>query len=182
MIINNSDVIKRLESPLNLINRLKSSSSRSDAMNLFGVNRSSSPKIEAQKPLASEAVKPSFNPFENKVTAIEVSKPQSVTTEKDEPTIDNIINNHDAQIKLGLAHDNALELLNNSVAMLSTKLDDVKADKLPAVISAASKTVESIRRERNEVSKSGKDREVHYHFYTPQQKSISDYKIIDVTQ
>ena len=49
------------------------------------------------------------------------------------------------------------------------------------MISAASKTVESIRRERNENAKQGKDREVHYHFYTPEQKKVSDYEVIDVT-
>ena len=189
MIINNSDVIKRLESPLNLINRLRSAGSsekkKDSAMSLFGINRSSSPKIEAQKPLATETAKPSFNPFEQKSSLPikkDSSEPQAaVTITERDTTLDNIIDNHDSQIKLGLAHDKALELLNNSVAMLATKLDDVKADKLPAVISAASKTVESIRRERAEASKSGKDREVHYHFYTPVQKTVSDFEVIDVT-
>ncbi len=100
--------------------------------------------------------------------------------ESDKPTIDTILENSDTQIRLGLAHDKALELLNNSVELLATKLDDVRADKLPAVITAASKVVEGIRRERAESAKLGKDREVHYHFYTPQQKTVADYEVIDV--
>ncbi len=118
-----------------------------------------------------------FNPFP---PAMPVVEPKIESMEAPKVTLDHLLENHESQIKLGLAHDKALDLLNRSVDALSAKLDDVKADKLPSVISAASKTVESIRKERNEASKSGKDREVHYHFYTPEQKSVSQYEIIDV--
>lgn len=183
MIINEKDAVARLSSPMNLMNRLadlksKGNSSRSNAMSLF---------IPSAKPAAS------FNPFENKkpVTLakenipadIPASTPTNISDEErtGAPTLDHIIDNHDTQIKLGLAHDTALNLLNSSVSLLATKLDDVKADKLPSVIASASKVVESIRKERSEASKNAKDREVHYHFYTPQQKRIADYEVIDVT-
>jgi hypothetical protein len=184
MLLNNDEAEKRLSSPLNLINKLKSmNGSRKDAMSLF-----IKPKEEQRKDVISAAGTTSvesaitgddasskkhaiFNPFK--------SLPQP-SQSSSEPILENILENHESQIKLGLAHDKALELLNRSVEMLSSKLDDVSASKLPAVISAASKTVESIRKERNEASKNSKDREVHYHFYTPQQNSLKDYEIIDV--
>lgn len=175
MLINDKDATSRLESPLNLINRLKNISSRKSAMSLFGVGRS------AEKVEKIEEVKITFNPFENKkLEIIPQVLPQVFPLQQTTTKLDDILENNDSQIKLGLAHDKALDLLNRSVEALSAKLDDVRADKLSAVISAASKTVESIRKERSEASKNNKDREVHYHFYTPEQKKISDYEIIDV--
>jgi hypothetical protein len=164
MIVTDKDAAVRLASPLNLINQLRESkSSRKDAMSLFGIGRKSEPlKIEQRSEAAAN------------LSAIASPK------ESDDPSLDNLIQNSEAQIQLGQAHDTALKLLNSSVAILSAKLDDVKAEKLPAVIIATSKVVESIRRERSEASKNNKDREVHYHFYTPNQKSLSDYEVIDV--
>jgi len=176
MILKDEDAIKRLESPLNLINRLKNLSSnngRKDAMGLFGIGRRSEEKIEN--------IKSDFNPFKPQPTTPEPQQPPQVPAQL-ATKLDNILENHEAQIKLGLAHDKALDLLNRSVEALATKLDDVKAEKLPSVIAAASKTVESIRRERSEQVKNNKDREVHFHFYTPEQKKITDYEVIDVTQ
>lgn len=96
------------------------------------------------------------------------------------PTLDNLINNSDEQIQLNLAHNSALSVLNSAVELMRLKLDDIKADKLPSVIAATNKVVESIRRERIEIAKKGNDKEVHYHFYTPIQKTISDYDVVDV--
>lgn len=187
MLINDKDAAARLASPSNLINKLRSSDSpRKNAMNLFGMGRPSAEKLEIKeikevKPIEVKkeelVVIPSFNPFKT-------NKPDS-STERAEltpshPPIEELIENSDTQIRLAHAHDKALELLNRSVEQLSMKLDDVKADKLPGVITAASKVVDNIRRERNEAVKSGKDREVHYHFYTPQQRKVSDYEVIDV--
>lgn len=176
MIVNDKDAVARLNSPMNLINRLKSTS-RKDSMSLFGIGR----KIESSTPQLIPAVTEKetvFNPFRTEELSTSVLPSSSQVPA--EAKLDNIIENHESQIKLGLAHDNALKLLNNSIDALSAKLDDVRADKLPSVISAASKTVESIRKERNEASKNSKDHEVHYHFYTPEQKKISDYEVIDV--
>jgi hypothetical protein len=173
MILSDSDAIKRLSSPLNLINRLSArKTARSSAMNLFGM-------LSTEK----KEVKTSFNIFDtNKLEPTKTeTKTLQVISSDVHPTVDTLINNHESQVKLGLAHDSALEVLNRSVTMLSTKLDEVRADKLPSVITAASKVVESIRKERSEASKNAKDRDVHFHFYTPQQKSINDYEVIDIT-
>lgn len=171
MIVTNESASARINSPMNLMNRLKTNNTRKSAMSLF------------IKP--NETV---VNPFAQSITvaatAPEIKKSQTLILNQpkvEEPQLNNLIENSESQIKLGLAHDKALDLLNRSVEMLSNKLDDVSAAKLPAVISAASKTVESIRRERLEQSKNSKgEHEVHYHFYTPEKKNISDYAIIDV--
>lgn len=104
-----------------------------------------------------------------------ISEDENKTT-----TLDSLIQNHESQIKLGLAHDKSLSLLSRSIDILGAKLDEVNASRLPAVVMAASKVVESIRKERLEARKTDKDREVHYHFYTPQQKKVEEFEIIDV--
>src|ERR1035437_6292464 len=176
MIINDSDAIKRLSSPMNLINRLKETSSRKSAMSLFGVGRSrevfidgttvSSAITGVEHPVENTSLKEKlieevtvkFNPFstkeESQTSLLPLSTslvPQTSTPSlQDSPSLEAILGNSESQIKLGLAHDRALELLNRSTNMLLEKLDDVSAAKLPSVISVASKTVESIRKERSE--------------------------------
>jgi hypothetical protein len=178
MIIKDKDAAARLSSPMNLINRLAATkgSSKNSAMSLFGIGRqTTSEKI-------IDEVKIAFNPFKSEFPQPLADIPSIAPTQiVEQPALADILENHESQIKLGLAHDRALDLLNRSTEMLLTKLDDVSASKLPAVISAASKTVEGIRRERNESAKNNKDREVHYHFYTPEQKKLDSYEVIDVT-
>jgi len=182
MIVNNKDAAARLASPMNLMNRLKDvtkSNERKSAMSLF--IKPASPKKEEVKFIE---IKKSFNPFQAKEESLvpTFQTPQAPYLPESSESIDNIMEDHEAKIQLGLAHDKAVKLLNDSVAMLATKLDDIKADRLPQVISAASKTIESIRSERNEVNKNNKsDREVHYHFYTPNQRKLDDFEVIEVT-
>jgi len=156
MIVSDIDAVARLNSPLNLINKLKThvSKDKKDAMELF----TGPPR---------------------KVDSFPIELPVELPA-KQEPNLDTILANNESQIKLGLAHDKSLGLLSKAVAMLDAKLDDVNASKLPAVVIAASKVVESIRRERLESSKNLKDREVHYHFYTPDQRKLADYEVIEV--
>lgn len=201
MIIKDDEAVARLNSPMNLINQLRTSSGvRNSAMQLFGVGKKNSPILSVQlkqdgtkhseEIKIEETKEKSFNPFEKKdslfiPTARQTSLllPQKSPQESPSqaPSVEHLLDNSETQIKLGLAHDNALNLLSNSINLLSAKLDDVKADKLPAAISAASKVVESIRRERNEATKNNKEREVHFHFYTPTQKKVDDYEIIEVS-
>jgi hypothetical protein len=185
MLINEKDAIERLASPLNLMNRLAAtrlnngSNKRNSAMSLFV------PPKNEQKEETQEIVKvPKFfdNPFEKAGDgpAQETAKSEE-SNPSTQPQVENLIENADAQIKLAQAHDLALDTLTNAVRMIGTKLDDVKPDKLPSVIAATSKVVESIRKERNEANKAKNgNREVHLHFYTPVQKQESDYEVIDV--
>ena len=195
MIISDKEATARLNSPINLINQISSNSTNkrnNSPMNIFGMNKQpasqaspqASPEIEVKE---IEVKEESFNPFQKSQSP--KNEPTSAVVEQaltkaltDKTSIDNLIDNSESQIRLGLAHDSALNVLTRSLDMLSTKLDDIKADKLPAVVSAASKTVESIRRERSEASKNNKGQDVHYHFYTPVQRKISDFEVIEVTQ
>src|SRR5437867_8277770 len=116
MIINDKEAAARLSSPLNLINQLnKNGSSRKNAMDLFvrskqqdttiGVDKEST-RVEQVVPEAKEiAVIPSFNPFQK------VPEP---LVESKTPLLDEILTDSDSQIKLGLAHDKALDLLTRS--------------------------------------------------------------------
>lgn len=174
MILNNEEAMKRLNSPLNLINRLKSNSSKSIAMSLFGLRPGNDniKKVEIKKE--------SFNPFEA-LKELDKIVIEAATDLPEQPAkLDDILHDSDRKIKLSLAHDLALETLTASVTRMRDTVNDVRPDKLPSVIAATSKVVESIRRERNEASKNDKDREVHFHFYTPQQKKVIDYDVIEV--
>lgn len=208
MIIKDEDAIKRLTSPLNLVNQLKSLSNnnnsngnkRQNAMSLFcgNGNNGNGKREESRKEVMSSVesmqllrtadingqtnmsgtwqsdngVEP--HPSQN-TQLIPLTIPQEPISE-----LDKIIENHDAQVKLGLAHNAALDLLSSSVELLKTNLGNVRSDKLPSVISAASKVVESIRKERNEAAKGGNNKDVHFHFYTPQQRKVEEYEIVDV--
>lgn len=197
MILKDNETMTRLNSPLNLINRLsaglkgsgfasektseshsENKGSRASAMGLFGVaSRNFQPKSEALIP----SERPFINPF-SAVAAVEGTKEiEEPEKEDSSPKIEDLLSNSEQQIKLATAHDQALAVLTQAVVMMRNKLDDVRADKLPSIITATSKVVESIRKERNEAARSARGKEVHYHFYTPNQKKVSDYAVIDVT-
>lgn len=188
MIISDDAAVARLSSPMNLMNKLRSATSpKTSAMNLFGIGGDRKVEIKqiekSEDKTVEQEVTISFNPFAKTQTPSSDNPPAIIPpTSQQEPNIDNLLNNSDTQIKLSIAHDRALSVMTDSLEALAAKLDDVKADKLPGVISATSKVVESIRRERNEAAKSGANRDVHYHFYTPIQKKVEDYgQVIEVS-
>lgn len=164
MILSEKLAAERLASPLNLMNRLKSLSA-------------ATPKKDGMKIFFPSPASPIR---ENKTFAPKPQAPVNRDIERPVLEIENLIPNSDKQVELALAHDRALGLLNTAITTLATKLDDVKPERLPSVIAATSKVVESIRRERSEAAKQGANKEVHYHFYTPQQNKVTDYQIIDV--
>lgn len=218
MIISDKEAAARLNSPLNLINKMReatgnNSNGKKSAMELFGVKRNSGnnqnggsngaetksqasngseEKTEGKAEEEREHLR-SFNPFDKEALDITPTVPHassdliphahtaSIPQVIPQPSVEELIKNSEDQIKLGLAHDNALSLLNKSVEALSAKLDDVKADRLPSVIAAANKVVESIRGERREATKNeNTEKEVHYHFYTPIQRKIEEFEVIEV--
>jgi len=194
-LISNDKVEERLNNPNNLMNRLRlgnTDNKKNNAMNLFGVGvraLSNPIKIETAQviksdpPEESHEVIATFNPFNHKDnTQLIPSRPNTILPKesKPEPTLEELLPESEAQIKLGHAHDQALSLLTDSVIELKLRLSEIKAEKLPSVISSASKVVESIRRERIEANKKNGGNDVHFHFYTPEQKKTSDYEIIEV--
>ncbi len=176
MIIKDKDALARLHSPDNLLNRLSSASrgtsSRKGAMDLFGVasrnNTLMTNVIQADEPTISE-------------TNQELVPPSAPARESPQvPTIDNLLENADTKIKLAQVHDLALTTLHSAITTMSIKLDDVKPEKLPAVIAAMGKTVNDIRREQNEAVRNKDGNRVNIIFYTPEQRKLTDYAVIDV--
>jgi len=182
MLISNDEALKRLGSPLNLLNKMRVSS-RSNAMNLFVPPSNNKSKIE------EPAVPPFHNPFDkakqelvsdSAIIPEVLPNSESTAAKTAEPTLDALIANSDNDIKLALAHDTAIDVMVSAMQKVKGDMDNIKSDKLPSVITAASKVVEGIRKERNENSKTKIGRDVHLHFYTPTQKKLEDYKIIEV--
>ena len=175
MIISSEEAVKRLDSPLNLMNRIRdnghaSSSTRSRAMELFGIGKKkeNSDKIEAIPYLLSP--QPSDNDHSSGIKVPEVLIPE-------ESNVEDIIDDANAKIKLSLAHDAALDTLVKSLQTINGKLDEIPPKQLVSVASATSKIVNEIRTERN---KTVGTKSVHLHFYSPEQKKISDYEEVTV--
>jgi len=203
MILNDKDAISRLNSPMNLVNKLgekkteRTSGERKNAMSLFIPSNNKpyerppvaeKPEVVIEIPPAATTVNKIFiNPFDSATINSDSSRDSHSQRDSDSSSqrdiqsakLDTILENPDTKIKLGLAHDKAIDLLARSIEVLSDRLNEVSPAKLPTVILAASKTVEGIRRERNENLRNNKDREVHYHFYTPQQRKVEDFEVID---
>ena len=191
MILEEKEAIERLNSPLNLINRISQHkidsnptfNGRRRAMSIFippttnsiidKITEKTTEKITVKIPTISS------NPFAPRPALIPQQQQTEVST-KTNISLPDVVENGDSQIQLATAHDSALQLVNSTIRTISAKLPEIKPDRLPSVMIAAGRIVESIRRERSEAMKAGRDREVHFHFYTPQQKVIEDYEVIDV--
>lgn len=159
MIISDENALERLASSDNLMNRLRNLSNKTLTNKVNGIRV--------------------FIPGgASETNIVPVEKPE--IEENKTPTLDQLINDADARISIATAHDKAVDLMNSAVDQLRIRLDEIKADKLPSVIAAASKMVTDIRREKLEADKNSERQNVHFHFYTPEQKRIEQYEIIDV--
>lgn len=172
MLINNNEAEKRLNSPLNLMNRLRreSPSSRSarNAMSLFTKKDDSSN---------------SFNPFSRSETSISVPETKVITpevvNENGSPKLDDILDNAEDKVKMKLIHDNALDVLSASITQIKTRIPEInKAEKLADVATKMSKIVNDIRAERK--GDDGKTKQVHLHFYTPERKKLDEFESVEV--
>lgn len=186
MLLSNENILKRMNNSSNLAN-----GSRGKAMSLFGVSKRVETVKEAEivvdkedipiefnsSVLPDEKKTESFNPFAK--YAEEVQKELEIST-KPEISVTDLVPNADEEISLATAESSAVALMTDAITTLRLKLDDIRADKLPSVISAAAKTVEGIRRERNDNKKNNKEQDVHYHFYVPEQRKIADYAVVEV--
>jgi len=181
MLVSDKDALARLHSSSNLVERLRTTSNRrAGAMDLFKSNgniiRQITTSNNGSNNQPEKLVPSNWNPFGNHIAVVE-EKPEII---QEQPRTDDLIDNASNRIRLADAHNEALNVLVSSVKMLGTKLDEVRADKLPSVIAAASKTVESIRREQLELNKERRGQNVHFHFYEPKRKEISEFEVIDV--
>lgn len=168
MLIDEAELEKRLNNPLNLLNRMRVglvAPEKKSGMDLF-IKKESIP---------------------NDTTIVKIDKaPRAIIplppSANEVPSSDDLIKDADAQIKLSIAHDNALDLLTSSINMLKSKVEnnDIKTSSIPSVMASASKVVSEIRKERLEREKNNKNENVHYHFYCPTQRKIDEYEIIEV--
>lgn len=155
-------------------------SSRGKAMNLFvpGGNGNAA-KIESSSPVI-----PSFTPSFSPVDKTQDMQPESVQAEEvlpaDEIKTEDLIDNADAKIALANAHNEALGVLNKAIKRMGQTIEDIDPEKLPSAVNSVTKVVESIRRERLEAGKAKSGKDVHLHFYTPVQKALTDYEIVEV--
>lgn len=178
MLINEEEMSKRLNNPLNLINRMRSglrSEPRNNAMSLFIPSSEGKDSVVVREVPSLLPAPSSFNPF-SKVPAEIIP-----STETESVSSDDLIDSADSKVKLALAHNNAIELLNNTLDTMNKKLPEMKASALSSVANAASKVIESIRKERLEHAKNNKEENVHYHFYCPTQRKMDEYKVIEVS-
>lgn len=97
MILNDTEVNNRLESPLNLINRLNQLNKRTTGMELFGVNQ----KIRDNERSAGIS-----------------------TSDYDDP-LDEIIPDSAEKIKLGIVKTKALDVLHDSLQSLHIRLPEI---------------------------------------------------------
>lgn len=188
MIINSADAERRINNPLNLMMKIKSGelgrSARKSPMDLFIKPSDNNDQLESHEdtkeihPEEAIAVIPSFSsPFGD--SPAEDSSGISI----DQPIkADDLLLDADVDIELAKAHNKALSLMGTAMRTLENKLDGVKADKLPTVITSLGKVVSDIRRERVEREKANErpGANVHYHFYCPTQRKVDEYEVIEV--
>lgn len=182
MLISSDELRRRLSNPLNLLNKSEGKG-KGGAMSLFikpSMEKESSvnpPLLPAESQIKEEPAEESSrelpNPTEDKATV----EAEIV----DSPKVDDLIDDLENKVGLSLAHDNALNALNEAINLTRTKMDDMKADKLPSVVTAMSKVVDGIIRAKQEQQKLNKgDVTVRHVFYMPEQKKISDYEVVEV--
>jgi hypothetical protein len=160
MLLNDDDALGRINSPSNLLNKLnniRNGNKNSSSLDIF-INS----KSKAINPFVSGDAKPVIHADENEIT------------------IDHIMGDADADIKLATAHTSAIDVMNSALEEMKLQISSMKPEKLPAVITAAGKIVTDIRKERIESQKNRTNQNVHFHFYTPNQKSLNDYSVIEV--
>jgi len=181
MLIQEEEVLKRLNNPLNLMNRMRGglSAPKKEAMDLF--TRSKEVIIlesipEGVSETTAVSVIPFSNPFPKPPTPTKTPFEVDVKTE-------DLIDDSDSKIKLALAHDTALGLLTNGLSRLAKGVESgqIEDKKIPHILATTSKIITDIRKERLEREKNNKgDRNIHYHFYCPEQRKLETYEVIDV--
>jgi len=183
MLVNDKDAKARLTSSGNLMNMLRNGLAprRPNAMSIFApAAPDNNSAIAVSPPRFVNPFRPSATPANPTPVLPSDEDTKVVEPEVLPPTTDDLLSNADAQIKLARAHDRALNLIGRTLETIETKIDDMKPEKLPAVLSAAGRIVESIRKEKLEQTKDKRDRQVHFHFYEPARKEITEYETMEV--
>ena len=181
MLISNDEAAKRLNSPMNLFNQMRTSSfsqQKSRAMNLFGVGKKKDGPFDNGTMTTAPDIQEGAAVVGSQSKAEEVIIPSLVLDKEDSVNIDSILDNAESKIKLETVHNIALDAMVSSIQRLKDTLVEVsKPEKLADIAVKMGKVVNDIRTEKN---RAGNDRPVHLHFYTPEQRKISEYQEVTV--
>lgn len=170
MLISDKEASKRLNSPMNLFNRMRTgslrshseSNSKSKAMDLFGIGKKN-------------------DPFKNAIAApkeeVTVIVTPEVIEEKDNDVASQILD-VDTKVKERLIHKTAVNILSKTMSELENKLPELAAPKLADVAVKMSKVIDTINNAKNRDRET--ERPVHLHFYSPEQRKLSDYSEVTV--
>lgn len=179
MLINEEELNRRLNNPLNLINSMKNgvNGKKNSALSIF-----IKPSVEEENTFKS--------PFQQKdadsqssvaLIPTAVTPAESINSRNDQsPSTDDLIDDADGAIKLAQVHNNSLEVMGLAVGRLKDNINNVNVKQLPSIVSGLSKVVTDIRKERSERDRERTNETVHYHFYCPEQKKIEQFEVIDV--
>jgi hypothetical protein len=175
MLINEKEAARRLNSPDNLMNRLRSLSttnrtaSTTKAMGLFGIGNK-----EGLVPTSS------ILPQSNQSNQSDSEGPQQpVMSQSSSPSLDDLVKNADSKLKIELAHTAALDTLVSTVNRLKDTVPSLESPvKLSQIAMNMSRIMTSLTEKKED--KAEEDKQVHYHFYMPEQNKMDDYKVIDV--
>ena len=144
MILTEEEVNIRLESPGNLINRMRAISNNSNAMSLFGVSKTSQ--------------------SESRILP---------------PSVEQLIDNAEGKIKLGVVQNSALEVLNQSLNELKLRLPEV--DKVKD-FSTIAKDMNAIITQVNESSRINNTEANQVIIYKPIINVESNYEVIHLSE
>jgi hypothetical protein len=135
MILEDKDILERINSSNNLMNRLKLTTQRSEI--LPTQNRKNSiidiPSLPSRSSVITSVIKGNFTnqPTDESQPSSESDQPDSpeLTRTNTNPTIDELIDDLPTKIKIGTAHVCALDVLNSSLNNLKYLVDDIGSPK-----------------------------------------------------
>lgn len=175
MLVNSKDAERRLNSPDNLLNRLRRESPRSvsakNAMSLFV-----RPDIQPPQPIP--AITPSSIYIPSNSEPVIEPEPDKTEDKAAKQVLDDLA----LEIKRESIHSAALDVLSKSVYALGEKITAGEIGKPKDLADIARKMSGIV----TDIKKSGEDNKdkdgktVHLHFYTPERKKLSDFEVIDV--
>lgn len=179
MLINNKSAEERLKSPNNLFNKLRSAASQQgknrNVMGLFGVGRKEEGELRSGTKEVNGIKLPVFeSKSEVKIPEVlpALNQPASGLNS---PTIDDLVNNPENNIKLEAVHDKALTTLHAAMNEINRRLPEVnKVKDLADIAAKMNKVVTDIRAEKSK--RNDNIESVHLHFYTPERKKLTDYQ------
>lgn len=179
MLINEDDFQRRINNPMNLLN--KKGDRKHGALSIF---------IKPSEVVEEKKFTPAFPLLKedkveteavNKESLENIQEAMAVVERKErEIRTDDILKDADANIRLAAVHSKALDIMHTAMHQLEEKMPEMKADKIPMIVSTLGKVITDIRKEQAERNKNQANENVHFHFYCPEPKKLDQYEVIEV--